>query len=142
MKKVILLLVLAASFTFVKAQTAMGDGNLYFNMSTTAADTASAAGTWSKSFYPNCTFGLFHSVALKITEVSATTSTVCVWRVRTFPTQSWTTLNTITYKGTGSDTTMFVTEVSNKKYGMEYGWLITPANGKVRVTTAQGKFWK
>jgi hypothetical protein len=101
----------------------------------TAADTATNAAPWSFTIIPNKGNTLWYTFAVKITEVSATTSTVIQLQHKKFAYQAWANLGSaITYHGTGSDTTALITEESTKTFARYLRILVTPANGKVKTT--------
>lgn len=144
MKKLIALLFAVLFIGTLSAQNIMNlsEANLYYKYTGVATDTASIGGTLNKVIVPNSTWGLYYDVKFKITEVSATTSTAVAFQGRKFNGDAWSTITTITYRGTGTDTTAYYTQVSTKQFYNEYRLLITPANGKVKLTTLEAYFRK
>lgn len=141
MKKFILfLMALIAVVASVSAQVTSPaveldrDGWYYYFGGSATVDTASTGGAWSKIIMPNKPQILFYDMRVKITEVTATTSTAIALKAKKMDTDAWTTVTTITYKGTGSDTTVVFSEASTATHWRFYQWVVTPANGKVKVS--------
>lgn len=140
MKKIVLLLIACISFAYANAQ--MSDASLYFKYTGLATDTVSQTRTWSYSVKPNSTYALYYDFVFKLTEVVATTQTAIALQARKFDTDSWSTITTINYKGTGSDTTFYYTQESTKQFYNEWRFLITPTSGKVKPSFIKGYFRK
>lgn len=103
-------------------------------LSFSSVDTATSAAPWNFSIKPNKGSTLWYTFAVKISEVDSTTSTVVQLQHRKFAYQSWANLGSaITYKGTGSDTTILITEETTKTFARDMRILVTPANGKVKT---------
>ena len=139
MKKIILFLLLALSLS-VSAQSGRSytfPFDLYATeaLGFSAADTATNAAPWSFTIMPNKGNTVWYTFAVKITEVSATTSTVIQLQHKKFAYQAWANLGSaITYKGTGTDTTALFTEESTKTFARYIRVLVTPADGKVKTS--------
>ena len=145
MKKIILFLLLALSLS-VSAQSGRSyefPVGLYATegLAFSAVDTATNAAPWSFTIQPNKGNTVWYTFAVKITEVSATTSTVIQLQYKKFAYQAWANLGSaITYKGTGTDTTALITEESTKTFARYLRVLVTPANGKVKTTFIHASF--
>ena len=116
MKKILILLFLVALTASLQAQRTMEFATFYDSYVGVATDTASAAGTWSKYITINKGDAFYYDAQIKITEVSATTSTAVALQGRKFDTDAWSTITTVTYKGTGTDTTITYTANTNKVF--------------------------
>jgi len=120
----------------------LSDANLTYKYAGGLGDTASYATVYTRIMTPNSTYSLWYNMKIKITEVSATTSTTIILKARMFPTDAWSTVTTHTYKGTGADTTVVYQEITTKKSWNQYAIVITPTTGKVKLTTLDAAFRK
>lgn len=143
MKKYILLLMACLSFAFAQAQNTLNDSYLYYGYTGVSTDTVSWSRPWSKIITPNATFPLYYDALVKVTEVAASAQTAILWQGRKFDTDSWSTITTVNYKGTGSDTSVYFTQVSTRQFYNQYRLLVTPTTtGKVKITYLKAYFRK
>ena len=144
MKKIVLLLSMIVFGLSMQAQNviALSDANLMFKYAGLATDTVSQTRTWNMTITPNSTYSLWYNMSVKITEVAATTQTAVALRAKMFDTDAWSTITTVNYKGTGSDTTIAFQEITTKKSWNYYNILITPTNGKIKATFIKAAFRK
>jgi len=141
MKKYILLLIACLSFGVASAQ--LSDANLYYGYTGLPTDTVSWSRPWSKTIVPNATFTLYYDALVKITEVAASAQTAVLWQGRKFDTDTWSTITTVNYKGTGADTSIYFTQVTTKQFYNQYRLLVTPTTtGKVKITYLKAYFRK
>lgn len=147
MKKLILLLIACLSFALVNAQSAkaveLPSEAYYTNFTGLAAvDTSSVGGAWYKEFMPNKGERLFYDFRVKVTEVSATTSATIVLAGKKMDTDTYVTITTQPYKGTGADTTISFTEASTASFYRFFRVTVTPANGKLKTAFIKAAFKK
>lgn len=142
MKKLMLILfalaITAGAFAqHVSPAVELGADQWYYKFTGAVTDTASTGGAWSKIIMPNKPERLFYDFRVKITEVSATTSTAVAFKAKKMAGDAWTTVTTTTYKGTGTDTTITFAETSTASFYRFYQIVCTPANGKVKAETVE-----
>lgn len=143
MKKLVLLLIVAFAVS-VSAQNilSLSDANLTYKYAGVVSDTATNAAPFTKIVTPNSTFSLWYNMKVKITEATASTATAIALKARMFPTDAWTTLTTIVYYGTGTDTTVAYQQIATKMAWNYYGLVLTPTTGRVKLTTFDAAFRK
>jgi hypothetical protein len=148
MKKLVLLLIAVCSFAFANAQTATPiqfTPDQWFVSYTGSAtlDTVSVNNTWYKEILPNKGQRLMYNIRVKITEVSAVsagTPVAVALQGKVFDTDTYTTITTLNYRGTGTDTTLTYSEASTAQVYRYFKVLITPASGKVKTTFVKASF--
>jgi len=148
MKKLVLLLIAVIGFAFAQAQTAtpiqMTPDQWFVSYTGNATlDTVSVGNTWSKALLPNKGVRLMYNIRFKITEVSAVTNATPVaiaLQGKVFDTDTYSTITTHQYHGTGSDTTVTYSEASTASVYRYFNILVTPASGKVKTTFLKASF--
>jgi hypothetical protein len=148
MKKFILLLVACVSFAIASAQTAVpvtlpADQWFVSYVGNATLDTVTVGNTWYKEILPNKGQRLMYNIRVKITEVSAVsagTPVAVALQGKVFDTDTYTTITTLNYRGTGSDTTLTYSEASTPQVYRYFKVLITPASGKVKTTFIKASF--
>lgn len=147
MKKLILFLIafvaialsVSAQVTSPASQLGMDTWYGEYTFSATT-DTSSAGGAWSKIIMPNKPDRLFYDYRVKVTEVSATTSATITFKGKKIDTDNWTPIDTLTYHGTGTDTTVTFAEVATSTFWRFHQIVIAPANGKLKTTFIKASF--
>lgn len=148
MKKLVLLLIACVSFALASAQTAIPiqmNAEQWFVSYTGNAtlDTVTVGNTWSKALLVNKGQRLMYNIRFKVTEVSAVTNATPVaiaLQGKVFDTDTYTTITTLQYHGTGSDTTVTFSEASTASVYRYFNILVTPASGKVKTTFLKASF--
>jgi len=148
MKKLVLLLIAVIGFAVAQAQsgttvTMPFDQWSYAYVGSSTLDTVSVGNTWSKALLVNKGSKVFYNIRFKLTEVSAVTAATPVavaLQGKVFDTDTYTTITTLNYRGTGSDTTLTYSEASTGQIYRYFNILVTPASGKVKTTFLKASF--
>lgn len=137
-----ILLCLTLFVVGANAQRTLNVDSYYDIYTGLATDTVSQTRTWNMYFAPNKGERLFYDFRVKLTEVVATTQTAVALQGKKMDTDSWSTITTLNYKGTGTDTTLVFAETSTASFYRFFNILITPSSGKVKPTFIKVAFKK
>lgn len=147
MKKLILFITLLSIFAFgVNAQNAYIDkGGSFVKYTGAASDTITESDT---TFVLNVTnpqnYPLLHDVKVSLDSVSGTPTADIKLKGKLFSGDDYTTISTVSWAGTSSDTTFTITEHSTAKYYRYYRVYIDADSGttqKFKVDEIKTKFW-
>lgn len=150
MKKIILFLILALSFS-LSAQIAkvstMPQEVYYAEYTGTAVDTLGTvtATTWSQEYVVNKTDGLFYNVRVKVADktTGANGAGTIKFQEKHFDTDTYSDITTITWTGIGStDTIAQFAQVSTKQYQRYFRILVTCTAGKAKILYTKTAFKK
>lgn len=136
MRKIILLLsCIIGLVAFSTAQTNVNKttSNYIYTYEGTALDTTGAVGTtWKKAITYEVPDACYYNTAIKLKEITAFTATVKL-QGKVFNSDAYEDITTVTYTGTGTDTTIVFRQDSLKKIYRTYNVLVTRTGGKGEI---------
>lgn len=135
MKKIIFLIIAIISLSFVTAQAqALLSADKYFwEYKGNATDTVGATVTvWQSAVQLNKVDGLYYNAKVKVADVVAGAGARVIMEGKIFADDAWTPIDSITWYGGNTDTTVVFTHNTNKTY---HRYL----NFKVRRTAQKAK---
>lgn len=154
MKKLLLLVALSAFLITLNAQktyilTAKDPAGSWLHESNLGAvDTiGSADSTWTYTIYPNKGERLYYDIALNIDSVGGTGGVAglvpVILQGRRLSSDTYTNIDTITWIGSASDTTIKFSQVSTAQFYTEYRLSVTAANNsfKALFDWIKARFW-
>lgn len=133
----LLLIVIGAAFTQVKAQTVLQPGTWAVEYTGVASDTVGAATvtTWNKGFFLNKGETLFYNAKVKVTDKVAGAACTVALQGKYFANDTYATITTMTWTGAGTDTTVLFTGNTTAVFYRYLNFLVTRTAGVAKVTS-------
>ena len=144
MKKLILFLIIVISFVSVNAQTNVNfpKNDYYFQSYTgVTADTIGVGQTtWNKAYCLFVPQSVLYNVKLKVEEVTSDFKATVALQGKIHASDSYSTITTYTYTGTGSDTTLVFSQPTTKQVYRYFNLLVTRTSGKGKISYASESY--
>ena len=144
MKKLILFLIIAISFVSVNAQTNVNfpKNDYYFQSYTgVAADTIGVGQTtWNKAYCLFVPQSVLYNVKVKVEEVTSDFKATVALQGKIHASDSYSTITTYTYTGTGADTTLVFSQPATKQVYRYFNLLVTRRSGKGKISYASESY--
>jgi len=136
MKKVILFLILCFGFISLQAQTVLPIEKYIFSYVGISTDTVGVGTTvLNKAIQLNKLDGIFYNAKVKVSDVTAGATCTIALQGKIFSSDTYTTINTYTWYGGGTDTTVLFTSNTNKVYWRYLNFKITRTANKAKLTS-------
>ena len=137
MKKflILLLIVIGAAFAQVKAQTVLPSGKYAVEYTGVSSDTVGAATvtTWNKGWVMTDGDAVFYNAKVKVADKAANGACTIALQGKYFTDDTYTTITTLTWHATGTDTTVLFTGNTNKVYYRYFNFLVTRTASSAKV---------
>lgn len=137
MKKIIFLLVafFAMSFAQSSAQVLLKADNYIWEYTGLASDTVSANDViWTKSIQLNKVDGLYYNAKVKVSDVTANSQCRVIMQQKIFDSDTYAAIDSITWYGGGTDTTLVFTHNTNKTYHRNLRFVVRYIANKPKIT--------